>query len=59
MVYDIKKICFTKHRPKKLDGYKRNPISDYVKLALRGAIKRAIKRRVDTFISGGVLQGAG
>jgi len=51
----IKKVCFIGHRPKKLGGYDRNPISDYVKMALRGAIERAIKKRVETFISGGAL----
>jgi uncharacterized phage-like protein YoqJ len=51
----IKKLCFIGHRPEKLGGYNRNPISDYVKMALRGAIERAIKRRVETFISGGAL----
>lgn len=55
MVYEIEKICFTGHRPKKLGGYERNPISDYVKMALSDAIERAIKRRIETFISGGAL----
>ena len=51
----IKSICFTGHRPQKLGGYEPNPTSDFVKRSLRDAIKRAVKRRVETFISGGAL----
>ncbi len=51
----IKTICFTGHRPQKLGGYGQNPTSDFVKRSLRDAINRAIKRRIETFISGGAL----
>ena len=51
----IKTVCFTGHRPQKLGGSEQTPIADFVKRSLRDAIERAIKRRIDTFISGGAL----
>ncbi len=51
----INTVCFVGHRPQKLGGFERNPTTDYVKTALREAIERAVKRRVETFISGGAL----
>lgn len=46
---------FAGHRPQKLGGSEQNPMSDYIKTALRGAIERTVKQRVETFISGGAL----
>ena len=52
---NIKTLCFTGHRPRKLGGYETSPIADFVKRSLKDAIERAIKRRVETFVSGGAL----
>jgi uncharacterized phage-like protein YoqJ len=51
----IKTVCFIGHRPPQLGGYEQNPTMGFVKRSLRDAIGRAIKRRVETFISGGAL----
>lgn len=48
-------VCFTGHRQQKLGGFERNPTTDYVKVALQGAIERAVKQKVECFISGGAL----
>jgi uncharacterized phage-like protein YoqJ len=49
----IKTVCFIGHRPPQIGGYEQNPTMAFVKRSLRDAIRRAIKRRVETFISGG------
>ena len=51
----IKTVCFTGHRPNKLGGFESNPIADWVKQSLKNVIKRAIKKGVHTFISGGAI----
>ena len=51
----IKTLCFTGHRLRKLGGHEPNSIENFVKRSLKDVIERAIKRRVETFISGGAL----
>ena len=51
----ISTVCFTGHRQQRLGGFEKNPTADYVKVALREAIERAVKQGVETFISGGNL----
>ena len=51
----INTVCFIGHRPAKLGGYEKNPTSDWVKQTLRNAIKRAVRKGVKSFISGGSL----
>ena len=49
----VKTICFTGLNPQQLGGDDLNPSSFWVKQTLSAAIKRAVNRRISSFISGG------
>jgi uncharacterized phage-like protein YoqJ len=55
MTNNIKKACFTGHRPNKCGGYKDNPIAENIKKNLKIEIEKAIADGYTHFISGGAL----